>query len=85
MSTIEAPVVQWWLAKLSEHGNPRLTDGPHNTREGPERSLYIIRSLGLGKGERYAVARVELSPCEPAPHGAPEEAIAALNSMGLRP
>lgn len=79
-------VVQWWLAELDQHGNPRLCDGAHSDRSGAEKAMYLYRRLGLERcGQRYGVVRVEVWPAEAKPHGADEQAIRDLNEMGLRP
>lgn len=81
-----APVVQWWLARLDGHGNPTLCDGAHSDRAGAEQAYFIIKSLGLNKtGSRYAVARVELSPATGTADGVNMDAIATLQSAGMKP
>lgn len=77
--------VQWWLAELDQHGNPKLTDGPHDDRGGVEQAAYLLWRLGLVRGRRFACARVELGDVEAKSHGTNEEALATLNSIGLRP
>lgn len=77
-------LVQWWLAKLDQYGNPKLVDGAHSDRAGVEQALYLINRLGLGKGNRYACARVEVTDVEPVAHNANEDALATLNSIGLK-
>jgi len=58
--------IQWWLVKLNQHGNPTPWDGPHDDRGGADKALYLIQRLGLVRnGDRYAVARIELSEPEP--------------------
>lgn len=80
------PDVQWWLAELDQHGNPRLCDGAHSEKLGAEKARYLYKRLGLDRcGQRYAIARVELWPAEAKPQPVEEEAIASLNSIGLRP
>jgi hypothetical protein len=79
------PKVQWWLAKLDRYGNPSLCDGAHSGRAGAERAMYLYDRLGLRKGEQYGICRVEVFPAVAAPHGANEDAIAVLNSIGLTP
>ena len=84
------PDVQWWLAELDRYGNPRLCDGAHSERAGAERAgaeraMYLYGRLGLENGQRYGICRVEVFPAVAAPHGTNEEAISALNSIGLRP
>lgn len=68
---------------MSAHGNPKLCDGPHQSIEGCEKSLYIYRRLGLA-GVGYAACRVEIHEVEPNPHGADETALTQLNSIGLK-
>jgi len=79
------PNEQWWLAEIDQYGNPKLSDGAHSNREGVEKALYLHRSLGLEKDKRYACAQVILTECEPVSHGANEDAIRTLNSIGLKP
>lgn len=76
---------QWWLAELDLHGNPKLADGAHTDRAGAEEALTLLRRLGLAKARRFAIAEVRLT--EPTGEHAPvnEEAIATLNTIGLRP
>lgn len=76
---------QFWLARLDQYGNPTLTDGPHDERTGVEQALYLFRNLGLGRGNSYACAEVVLTDVEPVSHGANEDAISGLNSIGLKP
>ena len=83
MSSLRSP--QFWLAALDQYGNPKLVDGSHANRAGVEQALYLIRSLGL-EGERtFACAEVVLTPVEAQAHNTNEEAIATLQSIGLRP
>lgn len=83
MSDLRTP--QFWLAEIDQYGNPKLIDGSHDDRNGVEQAAYLINSLGLGRGKTYACAEVHLSPVVPKPHGADEDAISTLNSIGLRP
>jgi len=76
---------QFWLAKLDQHGNPKLTDGLHDERQGVEQAIYLFSRLGLGKGDRYACAEVVITDVEPGAHGANEDALNALNGIGLKP
>lgn len=76
---------QFWLAELDQYGNAKLNDGPHSDRNGVEQAFYLIGRLGLGKGKVYACAEVILTPVEAKSHGANEEALSILNSLGLRP
>lgn len=76
---------QWWLAELDVHGNPSLTDGAHGQRAGAEKALTLINRLGLAQERRFAIAEVRLTD-PTGEHGqVNEEAIAALNAIGLRP
>lgn len=77
--------VQWWLAETDGYGNPTLSDGPHSDRAGVEQAAYLIKRLGLTRGRTFVAARVELSSVKPAAHGADEDALNTLNSIGLRP
>lgn len=71
--------VQWWLARLDQYGNPKLTDGAHSDRGGADQAAYLIAALNLGPGEKYAVARVELTEPRPSADGVNQEAIALHN------
>lgn len=77
------PRVQWWLAAIDTHGNPTLTDGAHADRAGADQAAYLIEALGVGKGKKYAVARVELSEPKPNADGVNQEAIAQCNLAAL--
>ncbi len=77
--------IQWWLAELDRYGNPRLCDGAHSERTGAERAMYLYKCLGLEKGMQYGICRVEMLPSVAIPHGANEESISTLNSIGLKP
>jgi hypothetical protein len=76
---------QFWLAELDQYGNPSLCDGSHNDREGVEQAAYLLNRLGLAKQRRFACAEVILTPVAATPHDADEAALAALNSIGLKP
>lgn len=62
--------VQYWLAELDMHGNPKLVDGAHEDRAGAVEARRLYRKLhsegflGHKIGEEpkhgFAVARVEL-------------------------
>lgn len=72
--------VQYWLAELDQHGNPTLIDGMHSEPEGANHAAYLIQAMHLGKpNRRFAVARVDLSPCIPSAKGANRGAIKAIN------
>lgn len=73
------PRVQWWIAAIDMHGNPTLTDGAHADRAGADQAAYLIEALGVGKGKKYAVARVELSEPKPNADGVNHEAVAQCN------
>jgi len=74
--------IQYWLAELDQHGNPKLIDGAHSDAEGANKAAYLIRAMGLGKPDRkFAVARVELSECVPSSVGVNHDAIGAVNQM----
>lgn len=79
------PLVQWWLAAVDQYGNPRLVDGSHSALAGVEKALYLLNRLGLSRGTKYMAARIELTDVTPAPHGSNEDALTALNGIGLRP
>lgn len=75
--------VQWWLAELDRYGNPALTDGAHGDRAGADRAAYLIESMGLGKGRKFAVARVELTTPVPNSSGVNHEAVAEINRAAM--
>lgn len=85
MTPTPTPAVQWWVADLDQHGNPSLIDGAHEGREGCELALYIIQRLGLRPNQKRAICRVEIFPPVAKSHGANEEALGALNDIGLTP
>ena len=76
---------QWWLAELDPHGNPSLIDGAHSSRDGADQAKYLFDRLGFSGDRRLVVARVTLSEVKPSSKGVNEEALGALNSIGLRP
>jgi hypothetical protein len=75
--------VQYWLAELDQHGNPKLIDGAHSDAEGANRAAYLIGAMHLGgnRPRRFAVARVELSECVPTAAGVNLEAVRTINMM----
>ncbi|MBR8073512.1 hypothetical protein KDX14_28700 [Burkholderia cenocepacia] len=78
----EVTSVQWWLAELDQHGNPKLSDGAHSERAGADKAMYLIKNLGLdNKGKRWAVARVELSEPRPSADGVNHDAVSACRAM----
>ena len=82
-SGIRSP--QFWLAELDQYDNPKLCDGSHDDRAGVEKAAYLLGRLGLAGKRRFACAEVILTQVTPEPHGANEDAIKALNSIGLKP
>lgn len=74
-------MVQYWLAELDKHGNPKLIDGAHEDRGGAEKAATILTRLGLAKGRDFAVAEVHISPLTGEHEPVNEEAIATLNSI----
>jgi hypothetical protein len=72
--------VQYWLARLDQYGNAELVDGAHGTEQGAHRALYLFQALGLGKGDSYAVARVELIKAVPDAREVNREAINIISS-----
>lgn len=73
--------VQWFLVTLDQHDWPTLCDGPHSERTGADRAMYLYRGLGLAKkGERYAVARIELSKPKPTSEGVDQDAMQTVGS-----
>lgn len=83
MNDLRSP--QFWLAEIDQHGNPTLHDGSHDDRAGVEQAAYLLTRLGFSKGKRYACAEVILTEVEAKPHGANEDALSTLNSIGLKP
>lgn len=79
-----AVMTQWWLVEVGR-GLPRLADGPHGERAGVEQALYLLRALGLDQGRTYACAEIRITDVVPIAHGANEDALATLNSIGLKP
>lgn len=77
--------VQFWLAELDRYGNPKLVDGAHQERSRAEEAATIIRRLGLAGDRLFAVAEVHLSELTGAHPPVNEEAIKALNAIGLSP
>ena len=75
---------QFWLAELSIHGNPTLVDGAHSSREGVEKALHLFKSFGFAKDRIFACAEVIVTEVEAKPHGANEDAIRQLQSIGLK-
>ena len=73
--------VQWWLAELDRYGNAKLVDGQHSGRAGADKAMYLIKALHLDDGQRYAVARVELSEPKPSGEGVNNEAIKTLREI----
>ena len=73
---------QWWLATVSDsHGITTLTDGPHDSIEGVEQAAYLMRALGLQRGDKYMAARVELSDVQAKAHKVNHQAVAACREM----
>ncbi|MBR8137211.1 hypothetical protein [Burkholderia cenocepacia] len=76
-----AGAVQWWLADLDQHGNPKLSDGAHSEREGADRAAYLHAALGLQRDRKFAVARVELFEPAPRSDGVDHGAVGICRSM----
>ncbi|MCR5875114.1 hypothetical protein LRS10_13530 [Phenylobacterium sp. J426] len=74
----------WWLAELGPHGYSKPIDGPHESREGVEEAAYLLARLGLQRDRTFVCAEIIETPVEAKPHGANEDAINTLNSIGLR-
>jgi hypothetical protein len=72
---------QWWLAEIKVHGNPTLVDGPHDDEAGAHQAAYLIAALGMQRGRRFAVARVELTEPVPDATGANHEAIDTMRPL----
>lgn len=79
----QPPATQWWLASLDKYGNPKLEDGAHSERAGANRALYLINSLNLGAGKKFAVVKVQLFDAEPDSKGANHEALATLSAAQI--
>ena len=77
--------VQWWLAELDRYDNPTLRDGAHTSERGAHHALYLLQRLGLTRGARFAVARVELFDAVPDPTGANEEALDTMAPLLAAP
>jgi hypothetical protein len=77
--------VNYWLAERNQYGIADVfLDGPHSGREGVEKALYLINSLGLNRSTKnrdLCCVRVEQTSVEPKCHNANEEAIAACREM----
>lgn len=77
---------QWWLVELNQYGGPgELSDGPHSDRSGVERAAYLLGRLGLVRGRKFGCAYIEITDVDPKAHGANEDALNALNDIGLKP
>lgn len=83
VSGADGVMTQWWLAALDKYGNPTLTDGAHSDRDGADRAAYLIEAMSLSPGERYAVAKVELTAPRPSGSGVNHDAIAQINRAAL--
>jgi predicted GNAT superfamily acetyltransferase len=79
--------IQWWLVELDRYGNvSRMIDGAHSEAQGAHRAFYLIQRLGLIKSDtRYAVVRCELFLPVPSTEAVNEDALNALNAIGLSP
>ena len=78
----EVTDVQWWLAEIDQHRNPKLSDGAHSERAGADKAMYLIKNLGLDdKGKRWAVARVELFEPHPCADGVNQDAVSTCRAM----
>lgn len=73
--------VQWWLARVDQYGNPELVDGAHSDQSGANQALYLINALGVGAGQSYKVAKVELFDAVPDGSSVNHEAIQTLNGL----
>lgn len=57
------PSKQFWLVKLDRHGNPTLSDGPHEDREGAEHALCLYKALSciITEGLTFAIAEITIT------------------------
>ena len=76
--------VQYWLAELDVHGNPKLIDGAHDSADGANKAAYLIEALGMKRDRRFVVARVELSECVPSAAGVNHDAVRQINNARMR-
>jgi hypothetical protein len=78
--------VQYWLAEIDQHGNPKLIDGAHANAQGANRAAWLIKAMNLGgdRPRQFAIARVELSECVPTAAGVNLEAVRTINLMQER-
>jgi hypothetical protein len=77
--------VQYWLAELDQHGNPKLIDGAHSDAQGANQAAYLIRAMRLGEpGRKFAVAHVELTECVPSAAGVNLEVVRTINAAKER-
>jgi hypothetical protein len=73
--------IQYWLAEIDQHGNPKLIDGAHGDPQGPANARFLIESMHLGEpGRKFATAKVELSPCVPSAAGINLETVRTINA-----
>lgn len=72
---------QWWLVELDQYGNcSRMVDGAHEDADGCNRAAYLIKAMHLSsENYRFAVAKIELFPCEPSSKGVNQAAIQQNN------
>lgn len=77
--------VQHWLAELNRYGGAKLVDGPHNSRDGVEKSATLLRRLGLAGDRVFAAAEVHLTDLTGEHSPVDERAVGTLNAIGLRP
>jgi hypothetical protein len=76
---------QYWLAEVDQYDNPKLVDGPHSDANGPRRARFLIEAMHLGKTARkFAIAKVELSPCVPSAAGINLDAVRTINAAQAR-
>ncbi len=74
---------QWWLVELDRYGNcSRMVDGAHSDAGGANQAAYLIKSMHLSSENcQFAVAKIELFPCEPTDKGVNHEAVEQINSV----
>ena len=77
---------QWWLVELDRYGNcARMVDGAHSDAEGANQAAYLIRSMHLSvRDSTFAVAKVELFPCEPSSKNVNHAAVRQINKTRRR-
>ena len=76
---------EWWLVRIPDAGPIDFVDGSHEDRDGVEQALYLHTALGFNRGGHYACVEMHITPIEAKAHDVNHEAVATLNSIGLKP